>query len=102
MSSLNDNTLTTANDLGVLSTVREIADTFDSTDRIGYYKFTLPQNCDLSVLYSSGTSNFYISLISDINANGTVEDNEIIYRQSSSNSSFLEPLPAGTYFITEV
>jgi len=67
MTSLTDNTLTTANDLGVLTSVREFSGTFDATDRVAYYKFTLPQNCDLSVLYSSGTSNFYIRLISDIN-----------------------------------
>lgn len=104
MPSLNDNTLTTANDLGILSGVREIADNFDATDRIAYYRFTLAQNSDLAGLFSQATSLTSVRVIFDQNANGIVENNEIVTRTAGSpftggSNSFFQPLPAGTYFI---
>ncbi|NJL39144.1 MAG: hypothetical protein HC899_22140 [Leptolyngbyaceae cyanobacterium SM1_4_3] len=104
MPSLNDNTLTTANDLGILSGVREITDSFDGTDRIAYYRFTLAQNSDLAGLFSEATSLTSVRVIFDRNANGIVENNEIVARTAGSSitggsNSFFQPLPAGTYFI---
>ena len=97
MASPNDNALTTANDLGVLSSVFNITDTFDVSDRLAFYKFTLTQNSDLSVLFT-GTS-LDVRLISDINRNGAVDIDESVKGASGSSENFLEPLPAGTYFI---
>lgn len=101
MASLSDNTLLTANDLGVLSGVREINDTFDSSDRIAYYKFTLLQNSDLSVAFRTIGSSFTLraDLIADLNSNGVIDGGEAIERDSGSNDNFLKSLPAGTYFI---
>jgi len=103
MASLSDNTLLTANDLGILSGALEISDTFDATDRIAYYRFTLAQNSDLAGLFSEATSLTDVLVISDRNANGIVEGNEVVARTSGSSTggsnSFFQPLPAGTYFI---
>lgn len=101
MASLSDNTLLTANDLGVLSGIREIDDTFDSSDRIAYYKFTLLQNSDLSVAFRTIGSSFTLrtDLIADLNGNGVIDGGEAIERDSGSNDNFLKSLPAGTYFI---
>lgn len=97
MVSQNDNTLLTANDLGALSGALDIAGTFDASDRIAFYRFTLPQNSDLSVQFN-GTS-LRADLISDVNSNGIVDNNEVINGIFGSVENFSEPLPAGTHFI---
>lgn len=99
MPSPNDNTLTTANNLGVLSSALDITDSFDATDRLAYYRFTLAQNSDLAGLFNAGTSLTDVRLISDINGNGIVENNEVVDRASGRSGSFFQPLPVGTYFI---
>lgn len=94
MASLTDNTLLTATDLGVLSSVKDINDTFDSSDRIAYYKFTLLQNSDLTVAISG---NFLrLELISDLNGNGIVDSGESF--DSDIGDLLQEAIPAGTYY----
>jgi hypothetical protein len=58
MPSLNDNSLATANDLGILSGVREIVDSFDAIDRLTYYRFTLSQNSNLARLFNAAPQRF--------------------------------------------
>jgi len=98
MASLLDNTLLTANNLGVLSGAEVISDTFDATDSIAFYRFTLTRNSDLGVLFS-GESFTDVRLIVDSNGNGIVENNEIVAGRSGSNFNFFEPLPVGNYFL---
>ena len=97
MASLTDNTLLTANNLGILSGAQNISDNFDGIDRLAFYRFTLTQNSDLSVLFN-GTS-LRASLIADINGNGIVDSDETVNSIFGSSENFFEPLPSGTYFI---
>lgn len=98
MVSLADNTLATANNLGTLSSLLEVPGSFDSTDKVAYYKFTITQNSDVLVQLPG---NFIDTrLIADFNGNGIDENEEYIEAlTSSANQFFIEPLPAGTYFI---
>ncbi len=100
MVSLSDNTLATANDLGVLSSLRTIIDTFDDTDQTAYYQFTLNQNSDFSANISSITRTPSFTLLTDINKDGIVQDTERIRGSSFPTSGrFFRPLTAGAYFI---
>lgn len=95
MVSLADNTLATANNLGTLSSLLEVPGSFDSTDKVAYYKFTITQNSDVLVQLPG---NFIDTrLIADFNGNGIDENEEYIEAlTSSANQFFIEPLPAGT------
>ncbi|WP_275415822.1 calcium-binding protein [Leptolyngbya sp. CCY15150] len=99
---MTNTTLATADDLGILSGALEISSTFEGTDRLDYYRFTLAQNSDLAGLFEA-ISLTGLRIISDRNENGIVENNEIAVRSSGSSTggftSFFAPLPAGTYFL---
>ena len=97
MASPNDNTLLTANNLGILSGARNISDNFDGIDRLAFYRFTLTQNSDLSVQLNG--SSLSARLVADINGNGIVDNDETIDGPFGTLSNFFEPLPKGTYFI---
>ncbi|HEY9624977.1 MAG TPA: hypothetical protein V6C78_31920 [Crinalium sp.] len=98
MVSLADNTLATANNLGILLSPLEILGSFDSTDKVAYYKFTITQNSDVLVQLPGAFID--TRLIADFNGNGIDENEEYIEAlTSSTNQFFIEPLPAGTYFI---
>jgi RTX calcium-binding nonapeptide repeat (4 copies) len=97
MVSLSDNTLSTANDLGFLSSALDITGSFDATDRLAFYRFTLPQNSDFSLEFN-GTS-LDARLIADVNSNGIVDNSESINGVFGLRENFSEPLPSGTYFI---
>ncbi|MEO0407534.1 MAG: hypothetical protein AAF289_09310 [Cyanobacteria bacterium P01_A01_bin.135] len=93
-----DNSLATPNNLGALFGNRTINDTFDSTDRIAYYQFTLTQNADISVFFSGRS--LRANLVADLNNNDIVDGNEeVVNGIFGSTESFSESLPAGTYFI---
>lgn len=92
-----DNTLRDANPLGTLSGNRDLTGTFDRTDELAYYKFTLDQNTNLTVARTGGIR---LRIIADLNGNNFVDDGEVVYREGgSSNANFIAPLPAGTYFL---
>jgi hypothetical protein len=46
--SLTDNTLATANNLGILSGTINLADVIGGTDPVSYYRFTLSDNDSIS------------------------------------------------------
>lgn len=91
-----DDTLGTAVNLGVLSGVLNLNGTLGAGDTVDFYKFTLNQNADFAI-DPTGVSR--VNLISDINGNGILENNEVI-RFSVGSNNLLEPLPAGTYFLS--
>lgn len=92
---MTDNTLTTAIDLGVLNELH-LKSNFDLTDRIAFYKFTLPQPSDLSVAIGGNFMN--ADLATDLNTNGIIDNGEIISSFDSRRNLF-EPLPAGIYVV---
>jgi Ca2+-binding RTX toxin-like protein len=101
--SLTDNTLATANDLGVLSNTVNLVDVIGGTDPVSYYKFTLSENGDIAGFVdwgvSSGTPPF-LYLVADFNDNGLVENNERIRTFSAGgDTSFFQSLPTGTYYL---
>lgn len=98
--SLTDNTLATANDLGNLSGSAQISGVIGGADDTTFYKFTLPQNSDLSALRTGSNFIDVVDLVADFNGNGLVEGNESITRFTFNTAglSFYEPLPAGTYY----
>ena len=99
MASLTDNTLTTSNILGVLSQPIEVSDTFEGFggDRLAFYRFTLPQNADVSLSFNGFS--LRANIIADVNGNGIVETDEIINTRFGTVESLFESLPRGTYFI---
>lgn len=97
MPSLIDNTLAGANNLGALSGALDIADSFNADDRLAFYRFTLPQNSDVSVQFNGASLD--ARLVADINGNGIVDSNERISGIFGRSETFAEPLPAGTYFL---
>lgn len=99
MASPNDNTLATANNLGVLSQPINISDTFEGFggDRIAFYRFTLTQNSDVSLSFNGFS--LRASIISDINGNGIVDTGEVVNTRFGRTETLFEPLPRGSYFI---
>lgn len=94
-----DDTLQTAVDLGVLSGVLNLNGSLGSGDTVDLYRFTLNQNADFAAEYSIVGTGLRVRLISDINGNGIVENNEVVRTIFGSSENFLEPLPVGTYFL---
>lgn len=99
MASLNDNTLTTSNVLGVLNQPITVSDTFEGFDgdRLAFYQFTLSQNGDVSLSFDGFS--LRASIIADINGNGIVDRDEVVNTRFGRTESLFEPLPKGTYFI---
>jgi len=97
-STINDDTLAAATDLGVLSTTVIRSDTIGADDTVDFYKFTLNDIANLDVKADGSTVARRIQLIQDANNNGIVDNGEVFAPTSFSN---LDPLdvPPGTYFI---
>jgi hypothetical protein len=100
MPSPNDNTLLTANDLGVLSSIFNGSGFVSlSSDAVDFYRFVLTENANLSVGFSGEAGNrVNVDLIADRNGNGILESGEIVTGSFGASGSFAVPLPAGTYF----
>jgi Ca2+-binding RTX toxin-like protein len=100
---LTDNTLATANDLGVISSPINISDVIGGTDPITYYKFTIAQNSDVAgtVDWATGSGKpAFLRLVVDFNGNGLTENNERIRTLSAgADGSFFQSLPVGTYYL---
>jgi Ca2+-binding RTX toxin-like protein len=100
---LTDNTLATANDLGILSSSTNIADVIGGTDPVTYYKFTISENSDISgsVDWATGSGRpAFLRLVVDFNGNGLTENNERIQTLSAgADTSFFQSLPVGTYYL---
>jgi Ca2+-binding RTX toxin-like protein len=100
---LTDNTLATANDLGILSSPINISDVIGGTDPVTYYKFTIANNSDISgaVDWATGSGKpAFLRLVVDFNGNGLTENNERIDTLSAgADRSFFQSLPVGTYYL---
>jgi Ca2+-binding RTX toxin-like protein len=100
---LTDNTLATANDLGVISSPINISDVIGGTDPVTYYKFTIANNSDISgaVDWATGSGKpAFLRLVVDFNGNGLTETNERIDTLSAgADRSFFQSLPVGTYYL---
>jgi Ca2+-binding RTX toxin-like protein len=100
---LTDNTLVTANNLGIISSPINISDVIGGTDPVTYYKFTISENSDISgvVDWATGSGKpAFLRLVVDFNGNGRTENNERIQTLSAgADTSFFQSLPVGTYYL---
>jgi Ca2+-binding RTX toxin-like protein len=100
---LTDNTLATANNLGILSSPINISDVIGGTDPVTYYRFTISQNSDISgvVDWATGSGKpAFLRLVVDFNGNGLAETDERIDTLSAGGDrSFFQSLPVGTYYL---
>lgn len=94
------NTLTTARDLGVLSSQQTIGDFVGTGDDADYYKFSLNQIQQLSATLTGTTERTALQIIYDANKNGVVDSGETaISASGTGNVSITKTLPSGNYFL---
>lgn len=95
--------LDTARDLGVLTGTFVSSEFVGATDPSDIYKFTLNDIANLQVRTNGSDTGTKFELIRDINANGLIDNNEILATDSSfagnSVASRSLDLPPGTYFV---
>ncbi|WOB44137.1 hypothetical protein HNI00_13975 [Thermoleptolyngbya oregonensis NK1-22] len=95
--------LDTARDLGVLAGTSIVSEAVGAADPSDIYKFTLNDIANLQVRTNGSDTGTRFELIRDINANGLVDNDEIIASDSSfagnSVASRTLDLPPGTYFV---
>ncbi|MDB9524896.1 hypothetical protein PN498_02755 [Oscillatoria sp. CS-180] len=103
----NNNSLSTAQNLGVLSgAITPISELVGSTDRNDYYRFTLNQNSDVNFgLIGLDPDPAQLQIIADFNNDGIVDNSEIIEEDGINDFSsvtqdrfIITPLPSGTYW----
>lgn len=102
LATIEDGTLATASDLGVLTTTSVRQNTLGGTDLADFYRFTLPDIANLQVRVTGVDPRTQLTLIRDINANGLVDNNEVLANSSfgaNSLADITQDLPSGTYFI---
>ncbi|MFN6515030.1 MAG: hypothetical protein RMY29_011070 [Nostoc sp. CreGUA01] len=95
------NTLDSVLNIGVLSRKRTANNFVGSADLNDYYRFTLAETSNFSLLLKGLSSNAYVELIIDRNGNGQYESDEDLYYTSGSSSStgsINRTLGSGTYF----
>ena len=98
------NSISTARDLGTLTTTQTINDSLELPD-LDIYRFTLDVPTNVEALVDGTTNNFIIELAQDRNRDGEIEGTEL----SPSNTEIIETSPsasgigvlldAGTYFL---
>jgi hypothetical protein len=100
---IEDGTLATASDLGSLTTTTIRQNSVGANDPADFYRFTLPDIANLQVRVTGSNSGTRFALIQDSNANGLVDNNEIVTSGSSfganSPADATQTLPQGAYFI---
>lgn len=99
---LSDDTLTTAENLGTVSTTLSTADLVGKSDDVDYYKFSLNQISDFNATLSGLSQYVTLNLIYDANGNNLIDTNERLssaYGSSSGNAILSTTLPAGNYFV---
>lgn len=98
-----DDTLATAQDLGILNGVQVVSDFVGDVDVEDYYRFTLDQTSDLYLSLDGLSADADLELIQDINGDGFVDFNEVLngsYRASSTSEEITQfNLFPGTYFV---
>jgi len=97
------NTLSTARNIGTLSTAQTYTDWVGSADTNDYYSFNLAATSNLSVLLNGLSANADLQLIRDTNANGVIDAGEVLQSSAvagtANDSITLNNLAAGTYFV---
>jgi Ca2+-binding RTX toxin-like protein len=101
--SATNDTLLTADNLGVITDAVELSGTLDQdlNDLADFYVFTLAENSSISIGTTLTGESVQQTLIADLNSNGFYESNERIQSDSGFfGSGFLTTiLPAGTYYL---
>ncbi|WP_392535780.1 calcium-binding protein [Nostoc sp. C117] len=97
------NTLSTAYNIGTLTSTQTIKEFVGSVDPVDYYKFSLTSTNDVTFQLSGVTQNYLdVAIYYDKNNNGLIETGEqlyIDYAGSSRNGQITTTLGAGSYYI---
>jgi hypothetical protein len=93
--------LSTANDIGILSGTYTNRGFVGTTDPVDLYKFTLNDSANLQARVDSSSASTKVELIRDINNNGLIDNGEVLVSDTDFSaphlSSVTEDLPPGTY-----
>ncbi|MGK7903847.1 MAG: Ig-like domain-containing protein [Hormoscilla sp.] len=97
-------TFSAALDIGALSSRQTFREFVGTVDRSDYYRFSLNQDADFSLLLSGLVADTEVQLFADLNDNGQVDSGEVLvetdrYRTSSDRAFTFLDLEAGTYFV---
>ncbi|MEH2113556.1 calcium-binding protein [Nostoc sp.] len=97
------NTLSTAYNIGTLTSTQTIQEFVGNVDTIDYYKFSLTGTNDITLLLS-GVSQYYLNafIYYDSNNNGLIESGEQLYSDYASNGrngQITATLGAGNYYV---
>jgi subtilisin family serine protease len=96
------NTLSTARNLGLLTTVQSFNDSVSNTDINDYYRFSLSSTSSVTLNLTGMTADADMQLIRDANNNGIIDYGEVIaypYQDGSAPETLTIALGAGTYFV---
>ena len=97
------NTLNSAYNIGNFNGTRTFKEFVGVVDPVDYYKFSLADTSEISLLLSELTENaLKTSIISDANNNGLIDSGETLYTdtaQVNSNGTINANLAAGNYLI---
>lgn len=103
----NNNSLTTARDLGVLGApIAPITDSVGTSDRDDFYRFTVTRNANVFFsLTGLGTSPAQLRIVTDLNGDGLVQSDEVVAldnvndgSSSTADRSITTSLSPGVYW----
>jgi|JI8StandDraft_1071087.scaffolds.fasta_scaffold05285_6 uncharacterized protein (DUF2141 family) len=95
------NTLKTSRDIGTLAGPQTFTDFVGSFDPIDIYRFNVDVTSKFSLIVDSLTGDFNVNLNQDINGNGQIENDEVLWSGTPGvTSQQIEGnLKPGTYFV---
>ncbi|MGL4376895.1 MAG: hypothetical protein ACRCT1_10690 [Microcoleaceae cyanobacterium] len=95
------NTLKTSRDIGTLAGTQTFTDFVGSFDPIDIYRFNVDVTSKFSLIVDSLTGDFNVNLNQDINGNGKIENDEVLWSGTPGvTSQQIEGnLNPGTYFV---
>lgn len=98
---MSNDTLPTADNLGILSGNRAISDFVGTTDPIDIFRFRLAENANVGFTLRGLSETIEVALVADRNSNGVIDNGEQLDRETagSNGDSFSEALPVGNYFV---
>ena len=97
-----DDTLATAQDLGIIEATQTVSDSVGNFDLDDYYRIQLNSNSDLNLSLEGLTADADLELIEDRNGDGFADSSEVIDwsdQWGNLSETISVNLPAGTYFI---